>query len=262
VVDFDAVPMEQLVFDLHAAEPPSFDNFVAGANAEVIAALKQFVGAGIVALDRPRTSADALPAASPPPLLETSLFVWGADGAGKSHLLEAAVRLAKEQGAVATLVTDPGALEDADVDALAASDLVAVDDVDAASAQAQAQIFTLYNTLRARRHRLIAASRRPLAVLPLREDVRTRLGWGLVYEVSPLSDADKPDALLAYSHQRGLKLSEEVIRYLLLHGRRDMTTLVATLAALDRHSLSIKRPITVPLLREWLQRDMPLSSRG
>ena len=83
----------------------------------------------------------------------------------------------------------------------------------------------------------------------VREDLRTRLGWGLVYEIVTLDDADKPAALIGYARQRGFHLSDEVVRYLLAHGRRDMTTLLATLVALDRRSLSAKRPITVPLLR-------------
>jgi DnaA family protein len=76
--------------------------------------------------------------------------------------------------------------------------------------------------------------------------------------VHPLTDAEKPAALVAYARRRGLTVSDDVVRYLLAHGRRDMTTLLATLAALDRHSLAEKRPITIPLLRDWLQRETPL----
>ena len=102
------------------------------------------------------------------------------------------------------------------------------------------------------------ATRSPLAALPLREDLRTRLGWGLVYELTPLADADKPMALAAFAKQRGFRLSTEVIAYLLAHGRRDMPALLATLASLDRHSLATKRAITVPMLRDWLNRDLDL----
>jgi len=94
--------------------------------------------------------------------------------------------------------------------------------------------------------------------MALRDDLRTRLGWGLIFEIQPLGDADKPAALTAYARQRGFGLSDDVIAYLLAHGRRDMPSLVATLAALDRHSLAVKRAVTVPLLREWLQREMGL----
>jgi DnaA family protein len=93
-------------------------------------------------------------------------------------------------------------------------------------------------------------------MLPLREDLRTRLGWGLVYEVLPLADNEKPTALAAYARQRGFALSPDVIDYLLRHGRRDMQSLLRALAALDRLSLATKRPITVPLLKGWLQGEL------
>jgi DnaA family protein len=229
--------MEQLVFDLAAVEPPSFQNFVAGGNAEVLAAVTRFAAGEAN---------------------EVALLVWGAPGAGKSHLLQAAVGLVRERGGQATLFARPAGLETANIDALAIQQLIAVDRVDDASTEEQARLFTLYNALKLNGGRLLAASSLPLAALPLRQDVRTRLGWGLVYAVTPLADTEKPSALLAYAQQRGFALSEEVIRYLLAHGRRDMKSLLATLTALDRHSLATKRAITVPLLRDWLQREMPL----
>jgi DnaA-homolog protein len=231
--------MEQLVFDLAAPEPPSFENFLPERNAEVVAAATRFA-AGEAA--------------------ETGLLLWGASGAGKTHLLRAVVRAIEMRGFAATYCAEPAVLEGADADALAAQALVAIDSIDAASAAAQAKVFTLYNALKANGGHLVVASRVPPAALPLREDVRTRLGWGLVYEVMPLADSDKPAALLDYARRRGFALSDDVIRYLLAHGRRDMTALCTTLAALDRHSLSTKRAITVPLLRGWLQREMPLGS--
>jgi DnaA-homolog protein len=120
---------------------------------------------------------------------------------------------------------------------------------------AAAHLFTLYNTLKQRGGRLLAASRAPLAALPLREDLRTRLGWGPVHETFPLADEGKAAALATYAAQRGFRLSPEVIDYLLRHGRRDMRTLLATLSALDRLSLAAKRPVTVPLLKQWLTHE-------
>ena len=140
--------------------------------------------------------------------------------------------------------------------------LVAVDDVERADPDAQGRLFTLFNRLQATGGQLVAAAAEPPGRLPLRDDLRTRLGWGLVYELLPLSDAEKPAALARYAAERGFPLSDDVIAYLLAHGRRDMTTLIATLVALDRYSLAAKRPITVPLLRTWLQREIPLRDTG
>ena len=227
--------MEQLIFELAAPEPPAFDNFVVGPNAEVLAAVERFAGGGAS---------------------ETGMLLWGVPAAGKTHLLHAAVRAARAGNRAATLVAQPMELVAEAVGVLAAQALVAVDGVDVASPPAQAALFTLYNAIRANGGHLLTAGRLPLTALPIREDVRTRLGWGLVYEVFPLGDADKPAALVDYARRRGFTLSGEVIGYLLAHGRRDMTALCATLTALDRHSLVSKRPITVPLLRDWLQREM------
>jgi len=224
--------LEQLVFELAAPEPQRLDNFLPGRNAELIEMLPRFV-AGATA--------------------ETGLFVWGAPGAGKTHLLRAAHALALEQGLRTVWHEDAKALGE---ELPAAGELAVIDRVDEADAVAAGRIFTLFNALRERGGRLLAAARTPLARLPLREDLRTRLGWGLVYELLPLADDEKGSALRAYAGGRGFALSDEVIDYLLRHGRRDMQSLLSTLAALDRVSLASKRPITVPLLREWLQREL------
>jgi DnaA family protein len=100
---------------------------------------------------------------------------------------------------------------------------------------------------------LVAATGKPPAQLTLREDLRTRLAWGLVYQVHGLSDDEKIDALSKSADARGLVLSPGVLPYLLTHFRRDMQSLSAILDALDRYSLETQRPITMPLLRELLQ---------
>jgi DnaA family protein len=153
-------------------------------------------------------------------------------------------------------MSDPGELLAQDPGVLAQRAVIAIDSIEHASPEAQARMFTLFNGLREHGGHLLAASRLPLAAQPLREDLRTRLGWGLVYELTPLADADKPAALAAYAQARGFRLADEVIGYLLAHGRRDMGTLIGMLVALDRHSLATKRAITVPMLRAWLQQGM------
>jgi DnaA family protein len=232
--------LEQLVFELAPPEPPRLSNFLPGRNRELLAALGSFVtGAGS----------------------EASFFVWGAPGAGKTHLLRAAVALAADSG-LASRYCAEASLIDADV-AVPDTGFVAIDRVDEADSAAAARVFTLYNALKQSGGRVVAASRTPLAALPLREDLRTRLGWGLVYEALPLADEEKPAALATYARQRGFDLSAEVIDYLLRHGRRDMPSLLATLAELDRLSLASKRAVTVPLLKQWLRQDRgPKDSRG
>jgi len=223
--------MEQLILELMEPEPPAFDNFVAGPNREAVATLR-------------RLASGDLP--------ETGVLIWGPAGVGKSHLLKAVTALAVGAGRPARYVADPAKL--LSMSALSSA-IVCIDAIDQADAFAQGALFTLYNALVASGGHLVAAADAAPARLELRDDLRTRLAHGLVYEIAALRDADKAQALAGFAADRGFRLAREVIDYLLSHGRRDMATLVATLAALDRHSLAAKRPITVPLLREWMQRQ-------
>jgi DnaA family protein len=132
-------------------------------------------------------------------------------------------------------------------------DCVALDDVDRLGAAAQLAAFDLYNALREKNGALIASASAPPVQLELREDLVTRLAWGLVYQAHALSDEDKARALADHAATRGWPLSREVSDYLLTRARRDMPSLLATLEALDRYSLETRRPVTVPLVRELLE---------
>ena len=106
--------------------------------------------------------------------------------------------------------------------------------------------------------RLLTATSQPPVHLKLREDLRTRLGSGLIYRLHPLSDREKAEALAKQAKERALKLSPESIDYLLRHAPRDMRTLSAFIVALDRYTLEHKRAVTLPLLRELLTETLPL----
>jgi DnaA family protein len=90
----------------------------------------------------------------------------------------------------------------------------------------------------------------------LRDDLATRLAWGLVYQLHPLSDREKAKALQAHAHARGMKLPDEVVDYCLRYLRRDLPTLMVVLDALDGWSLTEKKPVTVPMLKKLLQLDL------
>jgi DnaA-homolog protein len=163
-------------------------------------------------------------------LREAIVYVWGETGSGRSHLLRAAAAAAV-----------PG------------RELVVADDVEALDDPAQIALFNAINHAREGHGAVLAAGNAPPAQLVLREDLRSRLGWGLVYQLKPLTDDEKARHLKAEAERRGLRLSDEVIRYLLNRLPRDLPNLNAALELLDRHSLSRQRQITLPLVREALK---------
>lgn len=181
---------------------------------------------------------------------ERFVYLWGEPGSGKSHLLKSFVEAARGRGVSAVYVA-PGEAMLSHTD-LAAHDVVAVDDVDRFGAESQIELFYVYNRLREGRGIMLASGAVAPAQLNLRQDLVTRLGWGLVYQVHGLSDAEKVQALQTHARERGFALGRGVADYLLRHWRRDLPSLLAALDALDRYSLETQRPITVPLLREAL----------
>jgi DnaA family protein len=160
-------------------------------------------------------------------LREAIVYLWGETGSGRSHLLRAAGR--------------------------ANSSLVIVDDVQGLDADAQQRLFNAINAARDGLGPVLAAGPAAPAALDLRADLRTRLAWGLVYHLKPLSEAEKLRYLQAEARRRGLALSDELAAYLLARVPRDLATLAALLAALDREALTRKRPLTLPLVREVLE---------
>ena len=226
--------VKQLTLDLRADAPPKLENFVAAANADLLAALYE-----------------AVPLADVP----QHLFLWGDAGSGRSHLLRSVVTAAAQAGRPACY------LQAADVgDRLpeAPGLLLAVDDVEALGPDAQIALFRAFNAARSQRMTLITSGGAAPLHLALREDLRTRIGQSLIFEVKSLTDDDCEAILQAQAGTRGLRLEPEIIQYLLRHGRRDLASLLRTLDALDAASLERKRPITLPLLREVLQRDPTL----
>ena len=194
----------QLALPISPPPEPTLENFVPGANTELLARLR------------------ALAAGE---LREAVLYLWGEPGCGRSHLLAAAAR--------------PG--------------LVVVDDVEQLDDAAQIALFNAINAARESGGTVLAAGNAPPAQLPLREDLKSRLAWGLVYQVKPLSDAEKALTLHAEAQRRGLRLSDEVVWYLLTHVRRDLRSLTALLEHIDRASLEQRRAVTLPLVRELLR---------
>ncbi|HTS55737.1 MAG TPA: DnaA regulatory inactivator Hda [Burkholderiales bacterium] len=221
--------MHQLILRLSEPPAPTLENFALGSNSEVLAVLHAWLAGAVQ---------------------ERCIYLWGPAGCGKSHLLRAVAQRSRGAGraVICTRSSELAALEQA-----AAPTLIAVDDVQRLSADGQASLFRLFERLREDGARLLAAGDAAPSGLGLRDDITTRLAAGLVFQLRLLSDEQKAEALRSHARGRGFALSLELTDYLLHHGRRDLPSLMAVLDALDEYSLQVKRPITLPLLREVLQ---------
>jgi DnaA family protein len=161
--------MTQLLLDIAPDWMPTLDNFVAGRNVELLFALRQALSG----------NAD-----------ERCLYLWGETGCGKSHLLQATVAQARTSGQSA--IHSHGTVPEA-------AQVVAVDDVETLDEAAQIALFELYNRVRENGGVLLVSGTVAPAQLHLRDDLRTRLGWGLVYQVQGLSDEEKARALVQHA---------------------------------------------------------------
>jgi DnaA family protein len=219
--------MRQLLLDLGTQQPQTLDTFVVGRNEGLMHQMRQLAS----------LSSN-----------EHFVYLWGEPASGRSHLLRAL-----ETTSSARYLPASARLED-----FAYSPeipLYLLDDCDKLSPESQIAAFTLFNLVRDNGGFMVSTGNTAPATLGVREDLRSRMGWGLIYQVHRLSDDEKITALTQSAQARGFTLSPGVLPYLITHYHRDMRSLAAMLDALDRYSLETKRAITLPLLRELLQLD-------
>ena len=186
------------------------------------------------AVGRNAAAVEALRAFGTRHMTDRCIYLWGEAGSGCSHLLLAWAGL--HHDGLHHLADDVEGLDDG----------------------AQIALFNRFNRARAGDGWLLVAGRRPPARLALRDDLRSRLAWGLVFEIHPPTDDDKRAALKAQAAARGMAFTDEMLGYLMSRARRDMRSLTQLVEAVDRHSLQTKRPVTLPLLRELLSQNQTL----
>ena len=150
------------------------------------------------------------------------IYLWGNEGSGKSHL--------------AQIASDHG--------------FVIHDDVHLLNDSGQIELFNTYNRCKESHQNMLVTGLYSPLQMKLRDDLATRLAWGVTYEVIALSDEEKKLALLRHADERGMKLNGDIVDYCLKYLKRDMPNLFSILEDLDKWSLSYKRPITLPLLKE------------
>ena len=226
--------MKQIALDIGLASAPTLERFFAGPNEAALRHLQMAV---------------ASPLRSPVPN-----YLWGGTASGKTHLLQSVVVALREQGAVVGQM-DTHTLEPPPFnDAWAA---VVMDDVHLYTAVQQQAAFNWFvnaaSTADGRARWVLAAGALPPADLKLREDLRTRLGWGHVFHLQALTEPERRAVLRQSADARGVFLGDEVMDFMLTRFSRDLGSLMELLDQLDGYALQTKRGITVPLIKAMLE---------
>ncbi len=226
-----SLPKEQLPLRISLQDSATFDNFYSAGNAALIHVLQH----------------DS----------EAFVYLWGKEGTGKSHLLQAACHQAASQNQPAVYLPVPE-LVNLDAEMLAGLEsmaLVCIDDIQAVANKPhwQTALFHLYNRVRETGSRLIVSGNAaPPALEFSLQDLTSRLGWGPVFQLLAMEDEDKISALQMRAKGRGMDLPHEVASYLLRHTSRDWRDLFILLERLDTASLSAQRKLTIPFVKELI----------
>ncbi|AYC32162.1 DnaA regulatory inactivator Hda [Pseudomonas cavernae] len=188
---------------------------------------------------------------------ESLIYLWGGEGVGRSHLLQAACLRFEQHGEQAVYLPLTEVVEYGPVllDNLEQCELVCLDDLDAVAGRDdwEVALFHLFNRLRdSGRRLLLAASAAPRELAIRLPDLQSRLSLALVFQLQSLSDEDKLRALQLRASRRGLHLTDEVGRFILTRGTRSMSALFELLEQLDQASLQAQRKLTIPFLKEVL----------
>ena len=186
---------------------------------------------------------------------EAIIYIYGPAGVGKTHLLQSSCHLA----GVGALYLPLGELADHRpeevVQGIESLNLVCLDDINVVLERPdwERALFNLCN--RARQHGcrlLVAGNAAPRALAVALPDLRSRLAWGIVYQLAPLADEDKIAILQFRAARRGLTLGRDVCTYLISRSVRDMAALLALLETLDNASLEEQRALSIPFIKSVL----------
>ena len=219
--------MNQLIFDFAERGYPGFDKFLGTENAELVYVLQH--------------------------KHDPFIYVWGEEGAGKSHLLRAWVAQALDAGKKAVYID---AAATPLTEAAFEAEYLAIDQIEKLGNEEQALLFAVFNRFRnSGKGFLLLSSEHTPQQLVIREDLRTRMAYCLVYEVKPLTDQEKIDALVSMAAARQVTIDPEIFEYLLNHWRRDMDSLIQMLDTLDNYAVTMGKRITLPLLRQLLKQQ-------
>lgn len=232
-------PLAQLPLNMQLPDDATFASFYPGENAAALKAVE-----ALSKLNNVQGS-------------ENYVYLWGTE-AGKTHLLQAACQAVNEKGNSAAYIplADHHTLSPNMLQGIEALPLICIDDIDkiAGLSEWEENVFHLFNRIREVQGRLlIAGNAAPLHLNIQLPDLKSRLSWGVVYQLHRLSDEQKVSALQHRAQARGLELNQSVGQFLLHRSPRDLKELFASLEILDRASLASQRRLTIPFVKEVLK---------
>ena len=225
--------MKQIALDIGLSTGPTLQSFLPGPNEAVHQHLGLWVGEKTSTATR-----------SPVPT-----YLWGPGGSGKTHLLKAVREALREQGAVV------GWLDATDLEPGLFSETwaaVVFDDVHLYSAVQQQAAFNWFVNAQTHQRWVVGAGDLPPAALQVRDDLRTRLGWGHVFGLKVLSEPERRAVLRQAADARGVFLGDEVMDFMLTRFSRDLGSLMELLNLIDGYAMQTKRAITIPLIRSMM----------
>ncbi len=177
-------------------------------------------------------------------------YLWGSSASGKTHLLKAVHDAVRSRGASVGWL-DANVQHPQEFDERWAT--VLMDDVHLYSAEQQQMAFNWFINAQTHQCGIVAAGALPPADLKLRDDLRSRLGWGHVFQLHVLSERERRSVLRQAADDRGLFLGDEVMDFMLNRFSRDLGSLMELLEHLDGYALQTKRAITIPLIKSMLE---------
>lgn len=231
--------MKQIALDFGLAALPTLANFHVGQNEAVLHHLQAWLACIV-------DGGSSLPPNPPMPT-----YLWGPGGSGKSHLLKAVREALREHGAATgwmdASVHNPPAFN-------AAWAAVLLDDVHLFTEHQQHTAFNWFVNAQTHWCPVLAAGVFAPVDLPLRDDVRTRLGWGHIFHLHPLPEAQQRMVLREAADARGISMGDEVIDFILTRFSRDLSSLTELLDRLDAYALQTHRSnITIPLIKSMME---------
>jgi DnaA family protein len=226
--------MKQIALDIGLVTGPTLASFFAGPNEEALRHLELWVGKESATLVR-----------SPVPV-----YLWGSNGSGKTHLLKAVQDALRTQGASVGWL-DASVHEPPEFDERWAA--VLMDDVHLFTAVQQHAAFNWFVNAQTHQRGVLAAGSSPPADLKLRDDLRTRLGWGHIFQLHVLSEPERRAVLRQAADARGVFLGDEVMDFMLTRFSRDLGSLMELLDLIDGYALQTKRGITIPLIKSMME---------